>query len=78
MPTYSFRNKKTLEEWEEHMTMTEKDKFLRKNKDVEQILVNPVAFGDPVRLGFKKPDEGFREILRGIKRKYKGSKVNTF
>jgi hypothetical protein len=34
---------------------------------------------DPVRLGRKKPDEGFREVLRGIQKRHPLSRgVNAF
>ena len=36
--------------------------------------VNPLA--DPISLGIKKPDEGFRDRLRDIKRTHPGSKMN--
>ena len=33
MPTYSFENTKTGQEWTEIMTIAEKEKYLRKHKE---------------------------------------------
>ena len=38
MPTYSFINTKTKEEFTDFMSMSEKDKYLKKNKHIKQIL----------------------------------------
>ena len=38
MPTYSFENKKTGKEWTDIMTIAEKEKYLKKHKNVKQIM----------------------------------------
>lgn len=40
-----------------------------------QIMIGAVPFGDPVRLGVRRPDEGFKEVLRNIHDKNSGSMI---
>lgn len=78
MPTYTFKNNDTGQEWVQSMTISEKEQYLEDNKNITQLLV-PVSFGDPVKLGIRKPDSNFRDVLREIKNKFPGSKgINTF
>jgi hypothetical protein len=82
MPTYSFKNKKTGEEFEDFMTMDALDKFLKNNRHIEQTITQAPALGDPIRLGLKKPDAAFRDRLKEIKKKHSQgatrSTVNTW
>jgi hypothetical protein len=84
MPSYTFINHKTQEERDEVCMIAEMESFLAANPDWD---VKPAVFGvgDAVRQGMKKPSEGFRDILRHIKKKHKGGSksdytngVNTF
>ena len=83
MPTYTFRNTKTDETFEEIMSISAKEEYLINNPTiVQEIFHSPIPQGDSVRLGFKKPSDGFRDILRTIKKntksyRYKNA-VNTF
>lgn len=77
MPTYTLRNKKTLEVFEHQMKMSEYDTFMKANPDVERHHIDLVAFGDPVRLGFKKPDAAFRDLLREKQKKIHGNKIES-
>lgn len=79
MPTYTFINNKTQEEFSLFMSMSEKDTYLIDNPDVTQTLLaaNPVC--DPTRVGISsKPDDGFRDVLRNMKKKHLHSTINTF
>lgn len=78
MPTYNFRNKETGEEFTEFMFMSEIDQYLKDNPHVVQELNSYAAIGDPVRMGMQKPDSGFRDVLKEIKRKNYGSRLNTW
>lgn len=78
MPTYNFKNKVTGEEFTKFLMMSEVDTFLKENPDVEQTISGFSGVGDPWRMGMKKPDESFRDILRTIKKNYPRSRVNTF
>ena len=66
MPTYVFRNKETGEQFEQVMRMSELDPFRAENPHLETV-IQAVAFGDPVRLGVRKMDTGFKEVLQKIK-----------
>ena len=79
MPTYNFINNDTGEEYEEFMSMSELDEFLKNNPNVTQ----QVSGAPGIISGYhKKPDNGFRDILKRIKKNAnKGisrSTVNTF
>jgi hypothetical protein len=45
-------------------------------------LTGSIPIGDPVRMGMKKPDEGFRDLLKHMKKhainNRKGNSLNTF
>jgi hypothetical protein len=78
MPTYTFVNNDTGEYFEEFMNMSDLDEYVKNNPNVTQTIgaVNLIA-GVP-----KKPDDGFRDILRRIKKgNSKGltrSTINTY
>lgn len=76
MPIYSFRNNKTGEEFTEMMKISELEKFLKKNKDIEQILIK-VNMGDPWLLeGVKKvPSDFSKYILGRVKEKVPGAEI---
>jgi len=79
MPTYNFLNNDTGDEFEEFMSISELDEYLLSNPNITQ-LVN----GAPAIISgyHKKPDAGFRDVLKKIKREanrgIKRSTVNTF
>jgi hypothetical protein len=82
MPTYLFLNKQTGVEWEEFMGISESEQYLKDNPDVEK-LVNgsPMVVGSAMG-GKTKPDAGFRDLLKDMKKKHSGgftkSTINTF
>lgn len=82
MPSYTFKNLNTGEEWTDIMSISEREEFLSKNPQVQQQLTSAPALGDSIRLGLRKPDDGFRDRLREIKKAHsKGftrSTVHTF
>ena len=78
MPTYRFRDKKTDEIFEKFMSISERDVYVKENEHLEQVPNAGFAFVDSVKLGRTKPSEGFRDMLRQIKRNNRGSKINTF
>lgn len=74
MPTYSFTNKKTGEEFEQFMFISELDTFLQENPDIDTL---PTAPG--IISGYNmKPSEGFRDMLKQVKKTNRGSKINTW
>lgn len=80
MPTYSFRDKETQETFDRRMSWDEKVAFLEENPHIESIITSAPKIGDSVRLGLKKPDQGFRDVLKNIKsnKTYSGNKINDF
>ncbi len=82
MPTYTFLNTNTGEQLTEIMSIAEREEYLASNPHIQQQIVSAPSLGDSIRLGLKKPDNGFRDRLKEIKKAHsKGltkSTVNTF
>ena len=80
MPTYRFLNNETGEEFEDFMGISALDVYLNENPNITQ-LVNGAPLIHSGR-GLKKPDNGFRDLLRNIKKEHSRgmtrSTVNTF
>lgn len=66
--------------WTDTMTMHELEQFLKNNEGkIEQVFLSPPQIGDPIRLGLRKPDSGFRDVLKTIKSHHpRGGGINTF
>lgn len=79
MPTYRFVNEKG-EEFEEFMSISALDNYLKENPNLTQ-LVNGAPMISSGR-GLGKPDQGFRDLLKDMKKKHSGgftrSTINTF
>ena len=75
MPTYVFRNKETGEVIEHIMKIAELDVFRENNPHLETVIHAP-AFCDPVRVGARKMDTGFKEVLQRIHEKTPGSQLD--
>ena len=73
MPMYVFRKKDTGEVFEEFMSYTAKQELL-KDSNIESVLTSP---GIVSGVG-GKPDEGFRDVLRQIKKTNIHSDINCF
>lgn len=75
MPTYTFKNTETQEEFEDFMSISAKEEYLKLNPHIVQTInyAPSVSYKD-----FKKPDDGFRDILRGIKKNNPRSEIETF
>lgn len=78
MPTYTFENTKTGEVFEQFMSISAREEFLKENPHIKTLITQAPPIGDPHRLGLKKPDAGFRDVLKEIKSKHKRSNVNTW
>lgn len=77
MPLYDFRNKDTGEVFEKFMSISAKEEYLKENPNIEPML-GMNALIDPVRLGVRRPDQGFKEVLQRIHEKTAGSQLNKF
>jgi len=78
MPIYSAMNKDTDEVFEVNMKFTEFEQYLNDNTNITQVFTKFPALGDSVRLGMRKPDDGFRDVLRNVKHHHKKDSINTW
>lgn len=78
MPVYDFRNKETGEVFTQNMKIAEKEQYLKDNPQIESYFGDTqMNIGDPVRLGVRKADGGFKEVLQKIHSRAPGSRLNT-
>jgi hypothetical protein len=75
MPLYDFRNKDTGEVFEKMMSISAKEDYLKENPNIEPMLGANMLI-DPFRLGVRKSDQGFKEVLQRIHEKTPGSQLN--
>lgn len=66
MPFYTFRNKLTGEHFEKLMSISSREVYLKENPDLETVITGAPSLGDSVRLGVRRPDGGFNEVLSKI------------
>lgn len=78
MPTYSFRDENTLEEFEKVMSNSDRELFLAENPHIKQIFKKFPGLVDPVRVGVRRPDDNFRDVLKKAKSAHKYNTVNDF
>jgi hypothetical protein len=78
MPTYNFYNTKTEERTVEYYdSYADVEKFIEENPHINWLPGTPGQV-DPFRIGRQKPDAGFRDLLKTIKRGNPGSDFETF
>lgn len=77
MPSYTFKNNETEEEITLFMSMKELDEYKNANPNMTQIL-SPTPLADPTRLGLHKPDSAFRDLLKDMSKKHRGSIINSW
>ena len=79
MPTYIFLNKNDGNEFQEFMSISERDRYLEENPHITQLVNGApmIVSGVP-----RKPDNGFRDLLKDMKKNHSkgttGSTINTF
>lgn len=78
MPTYTFENTTTGEIIEESMKISELDDFKLHNPHLKQKIARAPSIGDSVRLGLRKPDDNFRDVLKNVKHHHKKDNINTW
>jgi hypothetical protein len=76
MPLYEFKNKETGELIEKFMSFSSREEYLEQNPNMEVVISGGNPLIDPVRLGIKRPDAGFKEVLQRIHEKTAGSTLN--
>lgn len=77
MPTYQFKDQQTGEYKEFFMKISDLDDFKKNNPQLIQVHVTPFEIGDTVRMGMRKPDQNFRELLKHIHNKVGGNHKYT-
>jgi hypothetical protein len=77
MPTYSFRNNETLEEFDQSMSNSDRELFLSDNPNIQQIFKKFPGVVDSVRIGVRRPDDNFRDVLKKAK-VHKHNTINDF
>ena len=70
MPTYSFRNNDTGEEWEEFFSISGKEEFLKENDHIVQLPSLVSIVGD---VGGIKNDSGWKDNMSRIAEAHPGS-----
>lgn len=76
MPTYDFKHEETGEIVTHYLSLKEREEFLENNPQYKQVLAAPV-FGDSVRLGIRRHDDGFNDVLKKVKSHHRGSTIQT-
>lgn len=77
MPTYNFRNKETGEEFEKFMSISAREQYLLENPNIETMISGAPMVCDPVRVGVRKKDSGFKEVLQKIHSRAPGSQLKN-
>lgn len=78
MPIYSVKNTDTDEIFEVNMKFSEFENFLQENSNYIQAFIKFPASGDAVRMGKRKPDDNFRDVLRDVSHHHRRNSINTF
>lgn len=69
MPIYSFKCNACEHKFDVTCRMADRDTQSCPScgaKDYQPHFTSPLSFGDPIRLGVRKPDSGFQEVLSRI------------
>lgn len=77
MPIYTFCNTITNIDEDIFMKYSEVELHLKNNPNLVMVISAPSIISG-VESGSNKPDEGFRDILRTIKKNNRRSTINTF
>ena len=73
MPTYTFYNKKTKQEYDEFMSMDIREEYLKNNSHIIQVPVTVALAGDHIMGVGPKIDGGFNERMEQIANSNPGS-----
>jgi hypothetical protein len=78
MPIYSIKNIETDEVFEVNMKFSDLEKYLSDNPSHKQIFTRFPGTADPIRMGIRKPDDGFRDVLRNVQHHHKRNSINDW
>lgn len=76
MPTYTFYDTVTQEEYEEFMSMSELDEYKKMNPQINQVFTPIALVGDHVMGVGPKTDGGFQENMQRIAQAHPGSPLD--
>lgn len=76
MPLYEFRNTETNEVFEKSLTVSDREIYLQENPHIKQIHTSGINAVSSVGIKNKVPD-GFRDVLKNIKKNNPGANFNT-
>ena len=65
MPTYTFLDKKTGKEFDDYMSISEMEEFLKKNKHISQVIKSINIVSGVQGVSYKN-DQGWKDNLSGI------------
>lgn len=75
MPTYTFKNKNTDEQFDIVLRISQLDEYKADHPDLVQV----ISAQPTVRSRDMKPDSGFRDVLKSIKKASgRNNSINTF
>jgi hypothetical protein len=74
MPTYDFLNTETGEEFEEFMSMSAREQYLKDNPHIQQFHLGAMSIVSGVSITGKIPD-GFKDVLSKVAENHKTSAV---
>ena len=69
MPSYTFENKKTGKVWDDFMTISECESYLKKNKNIRQIITKVNIVAGVSGMSYRS-DKGWNETLSKIAEKH--------
>ena len=73
MPTYTFYDEKSGIEGDDFLSMADREKFLKENQHITQVIVPVAIVGDHLMGVGPKTDEGFKENMQRISAAHPGS-----
>lgn len=76
MPVYSIRNNETDDLFEVTMKYSELTEYLDQNPHLQQVFTKFPGVVDPVRIGMRKTDNSFRDVLSKAKSAHKHSTID--
>ena len=77
MPSYSFRDTNTEEEFDKIMSNSDRELYLKENPHIIQTFKRFPGVVDSVRIGVRRPDDNFRDVLKKAKI-HKHNTINDF
>jgi len=74
MPTYTFEDTKTGKVWDDYMSISDKETYLEKNKNIKQVITKMNIVAGVSGMSYRS-DQGWKETLSKIAEKHPQSKL---